>query len=147
MEIGSLIESLIQTKLKDGDLDLLAVEVSCHLLARVHIEMSGADLESCRGVLNAFSGEVIELSGNNPKHGLEETLSRFIIALQEVEKFRKYWESYGPGSLSWFLTSADEVADAWVEVGADIFLDAERFCENPESELLAIEDAPRQEEN
>jgi len=146
MEIGSLIESLIQAELKDNNLDLLAVEVSCQLLARVHFEMSGAHPKSYHGVLNAFSGEMIELSGNKPKYGLEETLSRFVIALQEVEKFREYWDSYGPGSLSWFLTSADEVADAWVEVGADIFLDAERFCEDPESELLAIEDAPRQEE-
>jgi len=133
-----LIESLVRAELKDSKLDLLAVEVSCHLVARVHLEMSGADPKSYRGVLNAFSGEIIELSGSKPKYGLEETLSKFILALQEVESFRERLE-HGPGSLSWFLTSLDEVADAWVEVGAQIFEDAERFCEDPESELLPIE--------
>jgi ribosomal protein L7/L12 len=133
-----LIESLVRTELKDSKLDLQAVEVSCHLVARVHLEMSGADPKSYRGVLNAFSGEIIELSGSKPKYGLEETLSKFILALQEVESFRERLE-HGPGSLSWFLTSLDEVADAWVEVGAQIFEDAERFCEDPESELLPIE--------
>ena len=139
MDIDTLIESLVQEELKDSNLDLLAVKVSCHLVARVHLEMSGVDPKSYRGLLNAFSGEIIDLSGNKPKYGLEETLSRFILALQEVESFRESWDQDGPGSLSWFLTSLDEVADAWVEVGADIFLDAERFCEDPESELLPIE--------
>jgi large subunit ribosomal protein L7/L12 len=138
MDIDSLIESLIQAELKESNLDLLAVKVSCHLLARVHLEMTGVDQKSYHGVLNAFSGEIIELSGSKPKYGLEETLSRFILALQEVESFRERLE-HGPGSLSWFLTSLDEVADAWVEVGAQIFEDAERFCEDPESELLPIE--------
>jgi ribosomal protein L7/L12 len=138
MDIDLLIESLVQAELKDSNLDLLAVKVSCHLIARVHLEMSGADPKSYRGVLNAFSGEIIELSGSKPKYGLEKTLSRFILALQEVESFRGRLE-HGPGSLSWFLTSLDEVADAWVEVGAQIFEDAERFCEDPESELLPIE--------
>ena len=138
MDIDSLIESLIQAELKESNLDLLAVKVSCHLLARVHLEMTGVDQKSYRGVLDAFSGEIIELSGSKPKYGLEETLSRFILALQEVESFRERLE-HGPGSLSWFLTSLDEVADAWVEVGAQIFEDAERFCEDPESELLPIE--------
>jgi ribosomal protein L7/L12 len=138
MDIDTLIESLVQAELKDSNLDLLAVKVSCHLLARVHLEMSEADPKSYRGVLNAFSGEIIELSGSKPKYGLEETLSRFILALQEVESFRERLEQ-GPASLSWFLTSLDEVADAWVEVGAQIFEDAERFCEDPESELLPIE--------
>ena len=138
MDIDSLIESLVQAELKDSNLDVLAIKVSCHLLARVHLEMSRADPKSYRGVLNAFSGEIIELSGSKPKYGLEETLSRFILALQEVESFRERLE-HGPGSLSWFLTSLDELADAWVEVGAQIFEDAERFCEDPESELLPIE--------
>ena len=138
MDIDTLIESLVQAELKDSNMDLLAVKVSCHLLARVHLEMSGADPKSYRGVLNAFSGATIELSGSKPKYGLEETLSRFILALQEVENFRERLE-HGPGSLSWFMASLDEVADAWVEVGAVIFEDAERFCEDPESELLPIE--------
>ena len=145
MDIDSLIESLLQTELKDSNLDLLAVKASCHLLARVHLEMSGADPKSYRGLPNAFSGEIIELSGDKPKYGLEDTLSRFILALKEVESFRENWEAHGPGDLSWFLTSLDEVADAWVEVGADIFLDAERFCKDPESELLPIEDRLKRE--
>ena len=138
MDIDSLIKSLLQTELKDSNLDLLAVKVSCHLLARVHLEMSGADPKSYRGLPNAFTGEIVELSGSKPKYGLEETLSRFILAVQEVESFRERLE-HGAGSLSWFLTSLDEVADAWVKVGAQIFEDAERFCEDPESELLPIE--------
>lgn len=145
MDIDSLIESLLEAELKDSNLDLLAVKVSCHLLARVHLEMSGADPKSYPGLPNAFSNGIIELSGSKPKYGLDETLSRFVLALQEVETFRESWDSHGPGDLSWFLTSLDEVADAWVEVGADIFLDAERFCKDPETELLPIEDRLKRE--
>ena len=135
MDVDALIESLTQADSKIGVSELVALRVSCQVLAAVHFEMSGSDSQLSWG--HAFSSDA-SLGRGKPKYGLEDSLSKFIHALKEDKQFRKDWDLEGL-SLDLDLFSDDEIPDLILDAWGNLFEYAAYFCENPEEALLPVE--------
>ena len=135
MEVDALIESLVQEVSKIGELEISALRVSCQVLAAVHLEMSGSDSQLSWG--HAFSSNA-SLGRGKPKYGLEDSLTKFIHALKEDNRFREDWDLEGL-SLDLDLYSDDEVPDLILDGWDNLFEYAAYFCENPEEALLPVE--------
>jgi ribosomal protein L7/L12 len=135
MDVDALIESLTQPDSKIGVSELVALRVSCQVLAAVHLEMSGSDSQLSWG--HAFSSDA-SLGRGKPKYGLEDSISKFIHALKEDKQFREDWDLEGL-SLDLDLFSDDEVPDLILDAWGNLFEYAAYFCENPEEALLPVE--------
>jgi ribosomal protein L7/L12 len=139
MDIDALIDSLIKKDSKANALETLAVQVSCQILASVHLAMSGVDLQlEWRNSPFNFGNFDTSISGTKPLYGLEESLSRFVGALKEDKQFQQGWNLHGL-SLDLELFPRDEVPDLILDGWNHLFELAAYFCEDPEEALLPIE--------
>ncbi len=139
MDVDALIDSLVERDSKANALEALAVQVSCQILASVHLAMSGEDIqliwkESPYNIEN-FDNLI---SGTKPLYGLEESLSRFVEALKEDKQFQQGWNLHGL-SQDLELFPRDEIPDLILNGWNDLFELAAYFCEDPEEALLPIE--------
>ena len=139
MDVDALIDSLIEKDSKANALEALTVQVSCQILASVHLAMSGSDLqlEWRKSPFNLGNFDT-SISGAKPLYGLEESLSRFVGALKEDKQFQQGWNLHGL-SLDLELFSRDEVPDLILDGWNHLFELAAYFCEDPEEALLPIE--------
>ena len=139
MDVDALIDSLIEKDSKVNALETLAVQVSCQILASVHLAMSGVDLQlEWRNSPFNFGNFDTSISGTKPLYGLEESLSRFVEALKEDKQFQQGWNLHGL-SLDLELFPRDEVPDLILNGWNNLFELAAYFCEDPEEALLPIE--------
>ena len=135
MDVDDLIESLTEEDSKINASELIAVRVSCQILASVHLEMSGAGSAISWASPIFFPDNSVERS--NPKYGLKESLTKFIQALIENKKFREDWNLQGL-TLDLENFSPLEIPDLILEGWDHLFEYAAYFCENPEEALLPI---------